>query len=203
MSELTAWTPREDYRLSIEDLAEIVNQAGAANDLADAAKDLLLAHYEMEGMKDELAAKEQQLQEANCEVERQREQREINAKELLREMNHTKELERQLQAAREVIEREITYQRKTLIVYNTHTDELDKALAVLEAQQHTLGVYANVMEPRYNQLLTENESLRTQFTTAKRAIEDAPHAKHCSERALSKYGCDCWKSKAMAELEGE
>lgn len=46
--------PSDDYRLSAEDLHRIVNEAGAANDLAWTVKDLMLAHYELDGTKEEL-----------------------------------------------------------------------------------------------------------------------------------------------------
>lgn len=44
----------DSYHLKEADLNRIVNEAGAANDLADAAKDLLAAHYEIEGLRHRL-----------------------------------------------------------------------------------------------------------------------------------------------------
>jgi hypothetical protein len=52
----------------------------------------------------ELDATRAELTEAHEEIEHQKKNREINAKELLKEMNHTQQLERDLQAAREQFE---------------------------------------------------------------------------------------------------
>jgi hypothetical protein len=46
---------RENYRLSEADLDRLVNSAGAANDLSDAVQDLIVAHYEIAGMRRMLA----------------------------------------------------------------------------------------------------------------------------------------------------
>ena len=49
---LEKYKPTDEYRLSDADLERIINDAGAANDLAWAVKDLLSAHYEIAFLKE-------------------------------------------------------------------------------------------------------------------------------------------------------
>ena len=52
------------YHLTEQDLDRIVNEAAPATELGWAVKDLLLAHYEMEGMRDEIKSLKVQLDAA-------------------------------------------------------------------------------------------------------------------------------------------
>lgn len=56
----------EEFRLSAEDLHRIINSCGSANDLSDCVKDLLLAHYMLEGE----AKLKGELSEARAEIQR-------------------------------------------------------------------------------------------------------------------------------------
>lgn len=79
-------------------------------------------------------------------------------------------------------------------------------LSAVGDDQHP-GAYAVMMADRdgykreASQLKAERDSLSRQVKIAVEAIEKAPHANLCDHHDF--LGCDCWKKKALSEIEKE
>lgn len=76
-----------------------------------------------------------------------------------------------------------------------------QALAVLEAQlaNSLTRDEERTIQKDLADKMDKIIKLETKLAIAKRAIENAPHSRTCS---APDFQCDCWKSKALAELEG-